>query len=60
MSPFQTLTFKRGASTEYDHSELEIDETTGEVIANHGAHISIYVNDLQACYERANAQVVFL
>ena len=55
MSPFQTLTFKRGTSTEHDHSELEIDETTGEVIANHGAHISIYVNDLQACYERANA-----
>ena len=54
MSPFQTLTFTRGTKTDHDHSELEIDEKSGDVIANHGAHISLYVKDLPACYQRAS------
>ena len=53
MSPFQTLTFTRGTKTNHDHSELEVDEKSGNVIANHGAHISLYVRDLPACYQRA-------
>lgn len=61
MSPVQTLTFTRGTRMNHDHSELEVDETNGDIKANHGAHISLYVKDLHKCYERAqNLDCIFV
>ena len=51
-SPFQTLTFTQGRNKEIDHTELEMDDSGG-IHANHGVHISVYVKNIKACFERA-------
>ena len=53
-SPFQTITFTQGKNKDVDHAELEMNENGG-IHANHGAHISIYVKDLRASFNRAES-----
>jgi catechol 2,3-dioxygenase-like lactoylglutathione lyase family enzyme len=59
VGPLQTLTFRRNPSTNVDsHVDLrdlseEEDDIDG-VPCNYGPHISMYVSDLPAAYERAD------
>lgn len=64
MGPFQTLTFVPKEFVEVDthvdlreikeESEGEKSSSSSTTIGNYGIHISLYVADLPACYQRAN------
>ena len=55
VSPRQTLTFRRVDQSSGDpHAVLETNDR-GEIIANDGPHLSIYVRDLEGCFRRAQA-----